>query len=154
MFVNGIPFDACAQEELFKFTIFAINPGMKIMQERDPELLGKTIIDCIKEIKGQEIVLIDLSKTDNSVCEFFIITHADSTTQVKAIAKHIEDSLKVNQGIRAFHSEGYENAQWVLLDYSSILVHVFLDNIREYYKLEELWADAEIETITEPEADF
>lgn len=127
---------------------------MKNKQEQDPELLRKTITDCIKEKKGRNIVHIDLSKTDNSVCEFYIITHADSTTQVKAIAKHIEDSLKEKYRIRAFHSEGYENAYWVLLDYNSILVHVFLDNIREYYKLEELWADAEIETISEPETDF
>ena len=154
MFVNGIPFDTCHHEELFYFTIFAINPGMKKKQEQNPNLLGETIIDCIKEKKGLEIVRIDLTKTDNSVCDFFIITHADSTTQVRAIGKHIEDNLKAKNGIRAFHSEGYENSQWVLLDYSNILVHVFLDSIREHYKLEELWADAEIEFITEPEADF
>lgn len=127
---------------------------MKNNQEQDPGTLGKAIIDCIREKKGREIVHIDLSKTDNTVCEFFIITHADSTTQVKAIAKHVEDSLKSDHGIRAYHSEGYENAQWILLDYNSIVVHVFLENIREYYKLEELWADAEIEKISEPEEDF
>jgi len=149
-----MPFEVPNQEELFKFTIFAINQGMKISQENDTELLGKTIIDCIKEKKGQNIVHIDLSKTDNSVCEFFILTHADSTTQVRAIAKHIENSLKEQHQERAFHAEGYENAHWILLDYGSIVVHVFLDTIREYYKLEELWADAKIETITEPEADF
>ena len=149
-----MPFEVPNQEELFKFTIFAINQGMKISQENDPELLGKTIIDCIKEKKGLNIVHIDLSKTDNSVCEFFILTHADSTTRVRAIAKHIENSLKEQHQERAFHAEGYENAHWILLDYGSIVVHVFLDTIREYYKLEELWADAKIETITEPEADF
>lgn len=127
---------------------------MKNKQEHDPEVLGKTIVGCIQEKKGQGIVSINLSKTDNSVCEFFIITHADSGTQVKAIAKHIEGSLKERHQIRAMHAEGYENAQWVLLDYNSIVVHVFLDNIRDYYKLEELWADAEIERISEPEADF
>ncbi|MFC2112787.1 ribosome silencing factor [Bacteroidota bacterium] len=127
---------------------------MKNNQELETDLLGKSIIEYIKEKKGGNIVHIDLSKTDNTVCEFFIITHADSTTQVKSIAKHIENSLKEKFGIRAYHSEGYENAQWVLLDYNSILVHVFLENIREYYKLEELWADAEIETISEMEADF
>ena len=127
---------------------------MKNKQEPDPGFLGKTIIDCIQEKKGQNIVHIDLSKTDNSVCEYFIITHADSDTQVRAIAKHVEGSLKKKYNTRAFHAEGYENAQWILLDYDSIVVHVFLEQIREYYKLEELWADAEIEMITEPEAEF
>ena len=126
---------------------------MNSKQETDKKL-GNTIIDCIKEKKGQNIVHIDLSKTDNSVCEFFIIAHADSTVQVKAIAKHIEDSLREKRGVRPYHAEGYENAQWILLDYNSIVVHVFLEHIRDYYKLEELWADAEIEVISETEADF
>ena len=149
-----MPFEDCLQEESLKFIIFAINKGMKNKLERDSELLGKTIIDCIQEKKGQKIVHIDLSKTDNSVCEFFIISHADSGIQVRAIAKHIEESLKQKYKTRALHTEGYENAQWVLLDYNSIVVHIFLEQIREYYKLEELWADAEIEMITEPEVDY
>jgi ribosome-associated protein len=149
-----MPFEDCLQEESFKFTIFAINQGMKNKLEQDFELLGKTIIDCIQEKKGQKIVHIDLSKTDNSVCEFFIISHADSSTQVKAIAGHIEESLKDKFQTKALHSEGYENAQWILLDYNSIVVHIFQEHIREYYKLEELWADAEVEMITEPEADY
>jgi ribosome-associated protein len=127
---------------------------MKNKQEADSDLLGKYIIDCIKEKKGQNIVHIDLSKTDNSVCEFFIITHADSSTQVRAIANHIEESLKTRHQTRALHAEGYENAHWILLDYNSVVVHVFQEQIREYYKLEELWADAEIELIGEPEAEF
>ena len=127
---------------------------MKNMQEPGTDLLGKIIIESIKEKKGQNIVHIDLTGTDNSVCEFFIITHADSGTQVRAIANHIEENLKKKHAIRAYHTEGYENAHWILLDYNSIVVHVFLEQIRNYYKLEELWADAEIELISEPEADF
>lgn len=127
---------------------------MKNKEENDPAVLGKTIVDCIQEKKGLGIVNINLSKTGNSVCEFFIIAHADSDTQVRAIAKHIENSLKKQHRARALHAEGYENAQWVLLDYNSIVVHVFQEHIRDYYKLEELWADAEIERISEPEADF
>jgi ribosome-associated protein len=127
---------------------------MKKKQVQGSDLLGKSIIDCIQEKKGQNIVHIDLSKTDNSVCDFFIIAHADSGTQVRAIANHVEESLKKKYKTRALHAEGYENAQWILLDYNSIVVHIFLEQIREYYKLEELWADAEIEMISEPEADF
>ncbi len=118
---------------------------MNKTQESAPGKLGRTIIDCIQEKKGSGIVQINLTKTDNSVCEFFIIAHGDSNTQVKAIAAHIEDYLKKQYKIRPLHTEGYENAQWVLLDYNSIVVHIFQQETREYYKLEELWADAEIE---------
>lgn len=127
---------------------------MKKKQEKDSEQLGKNIIECIKEKKGLRIVNIDLTKTDNSVCDFFIITHADSDTQVRAIAKHIEETVKEKHHFKPLHAEGYENAQWVLLDYGNIIVHIFLEDIRKYYKLEELWADAEVEIISEPEADF
>ena len=122
---------------------------MNKTQESDPDKLGRTIIDCIQEKKGSGIVQINLTKIDNSVCEFFIIAHADSNTQVKAIASHIDNHLRKQYKIRPLHSEGYENAQWVLLDYNSIIVHVFQRETREYYKLEELWADAELEIITE-----
>jgi ribosome-associated protein len=122
---------------------------MNKTQESAPVNLGRTIIDCIQEKKGSGIVQINLTKTDNSVCEFFIIAHGDSNTQVKAIASHIEDYLRKQFKIRPLHTEGYENAQWVLLDYNSIIVHIFQQETREYYKLEELWADAELEIISE-----
>ncbi len=117
-------------------------------QESAPGRLGSTIIDCIQAKKGSDILQINLTGTDNSVCEFFIIAHGDSNTQVKAIASHIEDYLKQQHNIRPLHSEGYENAQWVLLDYNTIVVHIFQQEIREYYKLEELWEDAEFEHIS------
>jgi ribosome-associated protein len=147
-------FDVLGQAVSYNFTIFAINQGMKKYQEQDPDQLGKYIIENIQEKKGQNIVSIDLSKTDNSVCEFFIITHADSDTQVRAIARHIEESLAERHRTKPLHTEGYQNAQWILLDFNSVVVHVFLEEIRKYYKLEDLWADAEIEIISQPEADF
>ena len=122
---------------------------MKKIQEISPEDLGKTIIECIQEKKGREIVHLDLIKTGNSVCDYFIIAHADSGVQAKAIAHNIEDFLKKDYGIRALHSEGYDNAQWILLDYNTIVVHIFQVEIREYYKIEELWEDAELTRIKE-----
>ena len=120
---------------------------MNKTQESDPDKLGRTIIDCIQEKKGSGIVHINLTKIDNSVCEYFIVAHADSNTQVKAIASFIESHLRKQYKIKPLHSEGYENAQWVLLDYNSIIVHIFQQETRNYYKLEELWADAELEII-------
>jgi ribosome-associated protein len=142
-----MPFEACLQQELLKILIFAINQRMKKSQESDADQLGRIITDCIQEKKGSDIVLINLTKADTSVCEYFIIAQGDSSTQVKAIAAHIEDQLRKVHKIRPLHTEGYENAQWVLLDYNSIVVHIFQQETREYYKLEELWADAEMETI-------
>ena len=122
---------------------------MNKMQEISHEDLGKIIIESIQEKKGQEIVNLDLSKTGNSVCECFIIAHADSSIQVKAIARNIEDTLKKKHKTRALHAEGYENAQWILLDYNTVVVHIFQPETRGYYKLEELWEDAEITRIEE-----
>jgi len=120
---------------------------MNKTQESAPNNLGRTIIDCIQEKKGSGIVQINLTKIDNSVCEYFIVAHADSNTQVKAIASFIENHLRKQYKIKPLHSEGYENAQWILLDYNGIIVHIFQQETRKYYKLEELWADAELEII-------
>ena len=119
------------------------------MQEISLENIGKIIIESIQEKKGQEIVNLNLSKTGNSVCEFFIIAQADSSTQVKAIARNIEETLRKKHKTRALHAEGYENAQWILLDFNTVVVHIFQPEIRGYYKLEELWEDAEIAKIEE-----
>jgi ribosome-associated protein len=119
--------------------------------ESDPERFREIIIESIQEKKGKELVKIDLTKINNSVCEFFIISHGDSGTQVKAIARNIEEKVKQNLDENAYHREGYENAQWILLDYNSVVVHVFQKEIRDYYKLEELWADGEISQIEEAE---
>ena len=119
------------------------------MQEISSDDIGKIIIESIQEKKGQEIVHLNLTKTGNSVCEFFIIAHADSSTQVKAIAQNIEETLRRKHKTRALHAEGYENAQWVLLDFNTVVVHIFQPEIRAYYKLEELWEDAEKTKIEE-----
>ena len=122
---------------------------MKKMQEISSDDIGKIIIESIQEKKGQEIVNLNLSKTGNSVCEFFIIAQADSSTQVKAIARNIEETLRKKHKTMARHAEGYENAQWILLDFNTVVVHIFQPEIRGYYKLEELWEDAEIAKIEE-----
>ena len=109
----------------------------------------KLILDAIKEKKGHQIVSIDLREVENSICDFFIICHGESTTQVSAIAESIERKLKEEAHVRAHHVEGMQNSQWVLLDYFDILVHVFQEEYRSFYKLEELWADGKITRVTE-----
>jgi len=115
------------------------------------EELDHIIIEGILEKKGKDIISIDLSGLDNSVCDIFIISHGDSGTQVKAIADNIQEKVQKMLNFKVLHKEGYENLQWVLLDYSSVVVHVFDQDTRKYYQLEELWADGKLERIGEAE---
>lgn len=120
------------------------------MQDSDQIVhdLLETIIEGIKKKKGKEIVILNFDKIENVICHFFIICHGDSNTQVSAISKSIEKEVEENMNIRIGHREGLENSQWLLLDYFDIVVHIFQKEYREYYKLEDLWADAEINKIT------
>lgn len=102
------------------------------------------VIEGVKEKKGKNIVCLDLRKIKNAAFEHFVICEADSTTQVDAIAQSVKDEVKKLTGERAYHSEGFENKQWILIDYVTVIVHIFLPDVREYYKLESLWADAEV----------
>lgn len=102
------------------------------------------IIDAIREKKGKQLVSIDLSEVENSICDRFIICHGDSSTQVGAITESIEAKLKEIAGIRAHHIEGLRNSQWVLMDFFDILVHIFQAQYRSFYNLEELWADGHV----------
>jgi len=117
----------------------------------DSEKLREIIIESIQEKKGNQIVNIDLTKINNSVCEYFIISHGDSSTQVKAIAQNIEEKVKKELKEKTYHREGYENAQWILLDYNSVVVHIFQKELRDHYKLESLWADGAISQVEEVE---
>ena len=122
------------------------------MQESEPlqvEEKSRLIIEAIREKKGHEIVTIDLTGVENSICDCFIICHGDSVTQVGAIAESIEKKMKEEASIRAHHVEGLRNSQWVLIDFFDILVHVFQEEFRSFYKLEELWADGKVAKVEE-----
>ena len=110
-------------------------------EQLNAEEKSSLVVEAIQAKKGHEIVTIDLSDVEHSICDRFIICHGESTTQVAAIADSIEKELKEKAGIRAHHVEGVQNSQWVLIDLFDVLVHVFLEEYRSFYKLEELWAD-------------
>ena len=120
---------------------------MKKSKESQTEKLLQTIVEGIQNKKGKEIVIIDLRKIENSVCQYFVICHGDSNTQVKAIADEIDHFAEELWNEKVWHKEGLENAQWVLLDYVDIVVHVFQESYRRFYNLEQLWADAELKQI-------
>lgn len=110
-------------------------------------LLAETAIRGIQEKKGHDIVCIDLREIHNAVCDYFVICHGDSHRQVEAIANSVEDETRDHLKEKPWHKEGFENAEWILLDYISVVVHVFHKDAREFYSLEKLWADAKIEAI-------
>lgn len=124
---------------------------MRKKKDAEPLKLEDRIIESIREKKGEKIIKIDLTKLNHSICDFFIISHGGSNTQVKAISQNIEEKVKKHFKQNAFHIEGYENAQWILLDFSEVVVHIFQDRTRDYYKLEELWADGILTTYPDEE---
>jgi len=105
--------------------------------------LEETVVDAILDKKGEKVVSLDLRKIGDAVADIFIICHATSRTQVKAIADNIDRKVKENLGENPWHSEGFVNFEWVLLDYIDVVVHIFVKERREFYQLEELWQDAE-----------
>jgi ribosome-associated protein len=111
------------------------------------ELLRNTIIDGMQEKKAKEIVSIDLRNIKNAVTDFFVICHADSRAHIDAIARSVEEFVYKKQGEEPFHREGQSNSEWILLDYLNVVVHIFRQEQREFYGIERLWADAEIQRI-------
>jgi ribosome-associated protein len=105
--------------------------------------LFKIIIEAIKEKKGKDIVSINFRKIENTLFDCFVICHGDSKTQVGAIADAIELKTRVTLNIRPAHLEGIQNAQWILMDYEGLIVHIFLKDQRDFYRLEDLWSDGE-----------
>ena len=106
--------------------------------------LVKTITEAIQEKKGSNIVIADLKKIEGTICQYFIICTGNSPTQVEAIAESVGDMVRERLKEKPAHVVGLENAQWVAMDYSDVLVHIFLPDVREYYDLEHLWEDAEL----------
>ncbi len=113
-----------------------------LKQTYDVETLNDLIVDSISDKKGLNILTLDLRKIEEAATDFFIICTAESTTQVKAIADHVNQKVKEESGEYSWHTEGMQNLECVLIDYVDTVVHIFLRDKRELYNLEELWSDA------------
>ena len=103
----------------------------------------KIIADAMLEKKGQKVVSLDLKKIGTAISDYFIVCSAESTTNVLAIADNVEDRMIEKASRKVVRSQGRENALWIILDYGDIVVHVFQNQYREFYRLEDLWADAD-----------
>lgn len=108
------------------------------------EILTQTIIKIIQDKKGQGIIGLNLTNLNNSVSNYFVICSGNSKVQVEAIADAVEVNVKKKLGDKPWHKEGYENAEWILLDFVDVVVHIFQESTRLFYDLEKLWADADI----------
>ena len=116
---------------------------MRVTHETDnTEQVVAAIVDTMQGLKAKDIVSLDLRDIHSAVTDYFVICHAQSKTQVSAIADRILDDLRDN-GVKPYHYEGFENAEWILIDYIDVVVHVFLEPKRDFFQLESLWADAE-----------
>lgn len=118
------------------------------MQEEPayPALIEQ-IIEGIEDNKGEDITVLDLRNLENSVCDFFVITTGNSSTQVKSIAEAVEKRVREQLGDKPWHVEGADGSEWILMDYVNAVVHVFLSDARSFYDLESLWGDADVHHI-------
>ncbi len=103
--------------------------------------INALIIDAIRDIKGQNIVKIDLSEIEDAPAKYFILSEGESTVQVSAIASNVRKRVKEELGVNSFHLEGMRESKWVLIDYFDTMVHIFYPETRKFYDIEDLWGD-------------
>ena len=120
---------------------------MHTKPEASSELVKKFVVEGLQETKGQNITVLDLREIENAVTDFFIIAEGNSNTQVNSLADSVHKVVRENVADKPWHIEGRDNSEWVLMDYVTVVVHIFQKGIREFYDLESLWGDAEITTI-------
>ncbi|MCX7548696.1 ribosome silencing factor [Xanthomarina sp. F1114] len=116
-------------------------------KESNADLLIANILSGIEDVKGNDINILDLREIENTVCDYFIICEGNSNTQVNAIVNSIQKKVSKELKDKPWHVEGEDNAEWVLIDYVNVVVHVFQKHIREYYDIESLWGDAKTTVI-------
>lgn len=139
----------CKNKDKCLYFCILLLMGYSLMRkkENETELLVESVVKGIFEKKGKDVVKIDLRKLENRITDFFVICHGTSFTQVDSICDSVEDNVRKERSAKPWHVEGLDNCFWVLLDYGDVVVHVFLEEYRNFYSLESLWADAKIETV-------
>ncbi len=110
--------------------------------EDDSKLLCDTIVEGMQEVKAHDIVVLDLREIDSAVCDYFVICTGESSTQVDGISSSVARHTRKQIGEKPWRIEGKNNSEWVLMDYVSVVAHVFYKDTRSFYEIEDLWADA------------
>ncbi len=106
------------------------------------EILIESVVTAMTNTKAKNPVILDFSGMKGAVCDAFVICHGSSRTQTEAIADHVIEEVKKQTGQNPWHKEGFENAEWILIDYSDVVIHIFQEERRRFYNIEQLWADA------------
>ena len=114
-------------------------------------ILLENIINAIQDVKGKEIISLDLRKIDSAICKYFVICTGTSNTHVNSIETNIKKTISRDIGEKPFHIEGNNIGEWVLMDYSDIIVHVFQEKTRAFYNIENFWGDAKFKNYKEEE---
>ncbi len=109
----------------------------------DNDNIINKIVEGMQEKKAKDIVVVNMSKLKEAPCSYFVICSGDSNTHVNAIAHSIKDYVKEHIQLSPEAAIGFENGEWVAMDYAQIIVHVFQPAIRSFYDIEHLWEDAE-----------
>lgn len=116
----------------------------KVSEQITSHILSLAVIDAVLEKKAKDVVMLDLRDLAEAVCDYFIVCHGTSTTQVKAIGDYASYDIKNKLEEYPISIEGTKNAEWVLVDYGNVVLHVFIKEKRDFYQLEELWSDAHV----------
>ena len=111
------------------------------------EILSKYIVKGIQEKKGTDIVILNLKEIGNAIADYFIICTGSSDIQIDAISESVEKEVFETTKERPWHREGVQNKEWILLDYVNVVAHIFKNDVRSFYGLEELWGDADVTMI-------
>jgi len=114
----------------------------KELVDNESQNLADTIVEGMQENKAEDIVILDLREIDSAVCDFFVICSGESSTQVDGISKSVTRYARKEIGEKPWNIEGRTSSEWVLLDYFSVVAHVFHKEKRTFFDLEDLWADA------------
>jgi ribosome-associated protein len=121
----------------------------KKVKTTSAESLNELVVSLIQDKKGNDIVSLDLRNIPEAITDYFVICHAESTVQVRAILDHLEEEVKKQTMMKPFHLEGRSNGEWCLIDFGDVIVHVFPREKREFYQLEDLWSDAVVKHYAE-----
>lgn len=118
------------------------------------EKIVEKVVDTLDNHKGIDIVKIDLRRIENCFCSFFVVCHGTSNSQVSGLADYVYDIINDELGEKPIHVEGASQAQWIVMDYGDVVVHIFQKEQRDYYQLEDFWVDADITKVEEKAVNY
>jgi len=115
----------------------------------ETEVLVAKTVEALQDKKGRNIITMNLTEIQGSICQYFVICEGGSPTQVSALSDSVWDKVSDDLKEKPLGAVGMKESQWIAMDYGTVIVHIFLPELRSYYNLEHLWADAEVKEFTE-----